>query len=167
MQDTTVEIFDEDKKVKMKRKFLPNFSWCDFLKLKFHTMNKQTIDYYRHFLVQVPTPAVEKINESTFTNYAKGWAHMGFLPILTKIDEHTYHVKLYLNDSVINDREQLCMFTATYFRERFCQLSTQAKSNQIVVYAQTWLTPKQIASATSLNDLEQSLLSILPDETLF
>ncbi|WP_291401611.1 hypothetical protein [Daejeonella sp.] len=128
-------------------------------------MNKQTIANYKHFLIQAPTPDVEKINESTFTNYAKAWAHIGFLPILSKIDEYTYHVKLYLYASAIKDREELCMFMATYFRERFRQLSTKAKCNQILVYARIWLKPEEIASANSINDLEQSLLSILPDET--
>jgi hypothetical protein len=46
-------------------------------------------------------------------------------------------------------------------------LSTKAKCNQILVYARIWLKPEEIASANSLNDLEQSLLSILPDETPF
>jgi hypothetical protein len=48
-------------------------------------MSKQTVGYYKHFLVQPPTPAVEKINEFTFTNFAKAWAHMGFLPVLREI----------------------------------------------------------------------------------
>ena len=130
-------------------------------------MSKQTVGYYKHFLVQPPTPAVEKINEFTFTNFAKAWAHMGFVPVLREIGEHTYHVKLYLDATKIKDREELCMFTATYFRERVRELSSHAKCTQILVYARTWLTPAAIFSANSLNDLEQSLLTLLPDETPF
>ncbi len=130
-------------------------------------MSKQTVGYYKHFLVQPPTPAVEKINEFTFTNFAKAWAHMGFVPVLREIGEHTYHVKLYLDALKIKDREALCMFTATYFRERVRELSSHAKCTQILVYARTWLTLEDISYADSLNDLEQSLLSLLPDETPF
>ena len=130
-------------------------------------MSKQTIGYYKHFLVQPPTPAVDKINEFTFTNFAKAWAHMGFVPVLREIGEHTYHVKLYLDAVKIKDREELCMFTATYFRERVRELSSHAKCTQILVYARTWLTLEDISSADSLNDLEQSLLTLLPDETPF
>lgn len=130
-------------------------------------MSKQTVGYYKHFLVQPPTPAVEKINEFTFTNFAKSWAHMGFVPVLREIGERTYHVKLYLNALKIKDREELCMFTATYFREMVRELSSHAKCTQILVYARTWLTPEDISSADSLNDLEQSLLTLLPDETPF
>ena len=130
-------------------------------------MSKQTVGYYKHFLVKPPTPTVEKINEFTFTNFAKAWAHMGFVPVLREIGEHTYHVKLYLDATKIKDREELCMFTATYFRERVRELSSHAKCTQILVYARTWLTPAAIFSANSLNDLEQSLLTLLPDETPF
>ena len=42
---------------------------------------------------------------------------MGFVPVFREIGEHTYHVKLYLDDLKIKDREELYMFTATYFRE--------------------------------------------------
>jgi len=130
-------------------------------------MSKQTIGYYKHFLVQPPTPAVEKINESTFTNFAKAWAHMGFLPVLREIGEYTFHVKLYLDALKIKDREELCMLIATYFRERIPELSSHDKCTQILVYARTWLTLEDISSADSLNDLEQSLLNVLPDETPF
>jgi len=130
-------------------------------------MSKQTVGYYKHFLVQPPTPAVEKINEFTFTNFGKAWAHMGFVPVLREIGEHTYHVKLYLDALKIKDRDALCMFTATYFRERVRELSSHAKCTQILVYGRTWLTPAAIFSANSLNDLEQSLLTLLPNETPF
>ena len=130
-------------------------------------MNKQTVGYYKHVLVQPPTPVVEKINEFTFVNFAKAWAHMGFLPLLREIGEHTYHVKLYLDAIKIKDREELCMFTATYFRERVRELSSHAKCNQILVYAGKWLTLEDISAATSLNDIEQSLFTLLPDETPF
>lgn len=130
-------------------------------------MNKQTVGYYKEMLVQPPTPVVEKINEFTFVNFAKAWAHMGFLPVLREIGEHTYHVKLYLDAVKIKDREELCMFTATYFRERVRELSSHAKCNQILVYAGKWLTLEDISAATSLNDIEQSLFTLLPDETPF
>ena len=130
-------------------------------------MDKQTIGYYKHFLVEPATPDVDAINQSTFTNYAKAWVHSGFLPVLWKVEPNTYHVKLYLAVSEIKDREELCMFTTTYFREKFPELSSHFKCNQILVYARTWLDHEAIAKANSLNDLEQSLLSILPDETPF
>lgn len=128
-------------------------------------MSKPTIGYYKQFFAQPQTPAVEKINKSTFTNFAKAWVHMGFLPVLRQIDESSYYVKLYLNAGKIKDREELCMFAATYFRERFGELFSLAKCNQILVYAATWFNPEMITSANSLNDLEQSLLSFLPAET--
>lgn len=128
-------------------------------------MSKQTIGYYNHFLVQPPTTDVAKINESTFTNFAKAWAHMGFLPVLREIGERTYYVKLYLNALAIKDRKELSMFIATYFRERIPELSSFALCNQILVYARTWFTPEQISAANSLEDLEQLILNFLSNET--
>jgi hypothetical protein len=48
-------------------------------------MSKQTVGYYKHFLLQLPTPTVGKINEFTFTNFAKASAHKVFMPLLREI----------------------------------------------------------------------------------
>ncbi|MFM9026667.1 MAG: hypothetical protein ACKOQ6_01555 [Bacteroidota bacterium] len=128
-------------------------------------MSKNTLGYCKNFLVQPATPQVDVINQSTFTKYAKAWAHRGFVPVLCKVGTYMYHVKLYFDATKIKDREELCMFTATYFREKFDELSSHSKCSQILIYATKWIDSQAISKANSLNDLEQSLLNILPDET--
>lgn len=86
-------------------------------------MRNHNLASYRHLLVEPNTPQVDIINQFTYTHYARAWAHIGFLPVLRKIKPNVYYVKLYYRLDKIRDIDVLFQFVATYYREKFRDLS--------------------------------------------
>jgi hypothetical protein len=128
-------------------------------------MNIQDLSTCRHFLLTPATSQVDVINEQTFTHFAKAWVYMGFLPVLMKIEPDCYYVKLYFDTTKITYTEELFLFSATYFCEKFRELSSHVKCTLILVYASNWLDAEAIASGSSLQELEQALINTLSDKT--